>query len=121
MEHVFGLVSGPLRKEQKEMVSTQLTSGDYDARIQQLAGEIVIRAIDDIRMLQRRGILNGIQPTGARSKNVRDCNCYRRVESVRKLVDDFSNGVILFWCKVAGIDIDQATLNRVIKKNHGTN
>lgn len=103
------------------MVSAQLTIGDYDARIQQLAGEIVIRAIEDIRMLQRRGVLNGITPTGAKSRNIRDCNCYRRAESVKKLVDDFSNGVILFWCRVAGIEIDQATLNRVIKKNHGHN
>lgn len=103
------------------MVSAQLTSGDYESRIQQLAGEIVIRAIEDIRMLQRRGVLDGTRITQKKNSNIRDCNCYRRVESVRRLIDDFSNGVILFWCKVAGIEIDQATLNRVIRKNYGNN
>lgn len=120
MEHVCGMVSGPRRQKEKEMVSAQLTSGDYESRIQQLAGEVVIRAIEDIRLLQRRGVLDGTRITRKTTSNIRDCNCYRRIESVQRLIDDFSNGVILFWCKVAGIDIDQATLNRVIRKNYGT-
>ena len=55
---------GAFWKDEEEMVSTQLTKWDEDERIRQLAGEIVIRAIQDVRLLQRRGVLDGIKITG---------------------------------------------------------
>ena len=98
------------------MISAQLTKGDENDRIKQLAGEVAIQAIQDIRLLQRRGVLDGMRITKNRIGKLSDCNCYRHIKEVRSLVRDFKNGTVLFWCKIAGVRIDQATLNRVIKK-----
>jgi len=103
------------------MVSTQLTKWDEDERIRQLAGEIVIRAIQDIRLLQRRGVLDGTRITGYQDCKLKDCYEYSEPGSVEELVSDFRDGTVLFWCKVAGVDIDQRTLNRVIERRNKWN
>ena len=121
MEYVCGLVPGPGGKEQEEMVATQLTKWDEDERIQQLAGEIVIRAIQDIRLLQRRGVLDGTRITGYQDGKLKDCYEYSEPGSVEELVSDFKDGTVLFWCRVAGVDIDQRTLNRVIERRNKWN
>ena len=102
------------------MVSTQLTKWDEDERIRQLAGEIVIRAIQDVRLLQRRGVLDGVKMTGEMS-GLKDCMEYKEPEEVEKLVSDFHDGTVLFWCRVAGVDIDQRTLTRVIERSNKWN
>lgn len=107
-------------KDEEEMVSTQLTKWDEDERIRQLAGEIVIRAIQDIRLLQRRGVLDGVRMTGETS-GLRDCSEYTEPEEVEKLVNDFQDGTVLFWCRVAGVEIDQRTLNRVVERRNKWN
>ena len=101
------------------MISAQLTRGDDDDRIKQLAGEIAIRAIQDVKLLQRRGVLDGMRITKNRIGKLSDCNCYRHSDEVKALVRDIKNGTVLFWCKVAGVRIDQSTLNRVIKRGVG--
>ena len=120
MEYVQLMVPPTGGKDEEEMVSTQLTKWDEDERIRQLAGEIVIRAIQDVRLLQRRGVLDGIKITGETS-GLRDCSEYTEPEEVEKLVNDFQDGTVLFWCRVAGVEIDQRTLNRVIERNHKWN
>ena len=102
------------------MVAAQLTRWDEDERIRQLAGEIVIRAIQDVRLLQRRGVLEGVKITGETSR-LKDCCEYKEPEEVEKLVSDFQDGTVLFWCRVAGVEIDQRTLNRVIERNQKWN
>ena len=99
------------------MISAQLTRGDDDDRIKQLAGEIAIRAIQDVKLLQRRGVLDGMRITKNRIGKLSDCNCYRHIKEVRSLVRDFKNGTVLFWCRVAGIRIGQNTLNRLIAES----
>lgn len=103
------------------MVSTQLTKWDEDERIQQLAGEIVIRAIQDIRLLQRRGVLDGTRITGYKNCRLADCDDYSESDAVERLVSDFQDGTVLFWCRVAGVNIDQRTLNRVIERKNKWN
>ena len=120
MEYVRHVVPGPGWKEQEEMVAAQLTKWDEDERIQQLAGEIVIRAIQDVRLLQRRGVLEGVKITGETSR-LKDCCEYKEPEEVEKLVSDFQDGTVLFWCRVAGVEIDQRTLNRVIERKNKWN
>ena len=100
------------------MISAQFTRGDHDDRIKQLAGEVAIRAIQDIRLLQRRGVLDGMRLTKNRIGKLSDCNCYRDVKEVRSLVRDFKNGTVLFWCRMAGVKIGQDTLNRLITKGN---
>ena len=120
MEYVRSLVPGQGGKEQEEMVAAQLTKWDEDERIRQLAGEIVIRAIQDVRLLQRRGVLEGVKITGE-TPRLKDCCEYKEPEEVEKLVSDFQDGTVLFWCRVAGVEIDQRTLNRVIERNNKWN
>ena len=103
------------------MVAAQLTKWSEDERIQQLAGEIVIRAIQDIRLLQRRGMLDGTRITGYQNCKLKDCYEYSEPGSIEELVSDFKDGTILFWCRVAGVDIDQRTLNRVIERKNKWN
>lgn len=98
------------------MISAQLTRGDQDDRIKQLAGEVAIRAMLDLKLLQRRGVLDGIRITKKKISKVTGCNTYGDVKEIRKLVRDFKDGTVLFWCKVAGARIDQSTLNRVMKR-----
>ena len=43
------------------MRSTQLCRGDYDDRVQQLAGEVALQAIRDLRMLRKRGMVKGMK------------------------------------------------------------
>ena len=120
MEYIRSLVPGQGGEEQEEMVSAQLTKWDEDERIRQLAGEIVIRAIQDVRLLQRRGVLDGIKITGETS-GLRDCSESTEPEEVEKLVNDFQDGTVLFWCRVAGVEIDQRTLNRVVERRNKWN
>jgi len=120
VEYVQLVVPPTGGKDEEEMVSTQLTKWDEDERIRQLAGEIVIRAIQDIRLLQRRGVLDGIKITGETS-GLRDCSEYTEPEEVEKLVNDFQDGTVLFWCRVAGVEIDQRTLNRVVERSNKWN
>ena len=121
MEYVRPVVPGASGKDEEEMVSTQLTKWDEDERIRQLAGEIVIRAIQDIRLLQRRGMLDGTRITGYQEGKLKDCYEYSEPGSIEGLVSDFTDGTVLFWCRVAGVDIDQRTLNRVIERKNKWN
>ena len=99
------------------MIATQATS-DADKRLQQLAGEVAIRAILDIRLLQRRGILDGLKLPKGREIPYANKIDYPDRRSVNKLLRDFGNGTVLFWCRASGANIDQGTLNRTIKKKY---
>jgi hypothetical protein len=102
------------------VIATQVVDNE-DKRIQQLAGEVAIRAILDIRLLQRRGVLDGLKLS--RNGTAHDGNKidYPDKKSVRKLLKDFKNGTVLFWCRAAGANIDQGTLNRTIRKRYDGN
>lgn len=89
-----------------------LTKGDINERYKQLAGEIAARAILDIHLLNRRKILKGLRIIGAPRHRLSDCLCYRKIPAIKQLVKDFKDGTILFWCRLAGAKVDQATLNR---------
>ena len=120
MEYVQPVVPPEGWKDEEKMVSAQLTKWDEDERIRQLAGGIVIRAIQDVRLLQRRGVLEGVKITGETSR-LKDCCEYKEPEEVEKLVNDFQDGTVLFWCRVAGVEIDQRTLHRVVERRNKWN
>lgn len=94
------------------MHSEALAKGDINERYQQLAGEIATRAILDIHLLNRRKILKGLKVVGAPRHRLSDCLCYRKIPAIKRLVRDFKDGTVLFWCRLAGAKVDQATLNR---------
>lgn len=82
-----------------------------------LASEVAIRAIYDLRLLQRRKVLDGDRLTPKETRpSLRDCCCYRDEENIKNLVDDFKNGSVLFWCRMGGAEIEQSTLNRMLRK-----
>ena len=90
--------------------------------MQLLASEIAIRAIYDLRLLQRRKVLVGDELTPAEKRpRLTDCCCYREEENIHNLLDDFRNGTVLFWCRMGGANIDQTDLNRMLKRRKDDN
>jgi hypothetical protein len=104
------------------MVKGKANRLSHEERIQLLASEIAIRAIYDLRLLQRRKVLVGeeIVPPEQRPR-LTDCCCYREDENIKNLLDDFKNGSVLFWCRAGGANIDQTTLNRMLKRRKHDN
>ncbi len=89
----------------------------FEERMKMLSSEIALRAIYDLRLLQRRKVLNGDQLAPRETRpSLRDCCCYREEENIKNLVDDFKDGTVLFWCRMAGAEIEQSTLNRMLRK-----
>jgi hypothetical protein len=99
------------------VVKAEANRLSHEERIQLLASEIAIRAIYDLRLLQRRRVLVGdeLTPRDLRP-SLTDCCCYREEENIHNLLDDFRNGTVLFWCRMGGANIDQTDLNRMLKK-----
>lgn len=82
-----------------------------------LASEVALRAIYDLRLLQRRKVLDGERLTPKETRpRLTDCCCYKEDENIQNLVDDFKDGTVLFWCRMAGAEINQSALNRMLKK-----
>jgi len=100
------------------MVKAEANLLTAEERVKLLASEIAIRAVFDLRLLKRRKVLIGdkIAPIEQRPK-LTDCQCYREDENIKSLVDDFRNGSVLFWCRMAGANIDQSTLNKMLEKD----
>jgi len=104
------------------MVKAEANRLSQEERIQLLASEIAIRAIYDLRLLQRRKVLVGDELTPPEQRpRLTDCCCYREEDNIRNLIDDFKNGSVLFWCRMGGANIDQATLNRMLKRRKHDN
>ena len=101
------------------MRSTHLTKGDYDEKLQQLAGEVAKRAIDDVRLLQRRGVIDGmkiLRRNFGKRFFLGDCEEYKNVHQIQKLIRDFKIGAVGFWCRASGVSIDNKTLIRRVFK-----
>ena len=100
------------------MVKAEANLLTAEERVKLLASEIAIRAVFDLKLLKRRKVLIGdkIAPIEQRPK-LTDCQCYREDENIKSLVDDFRNGSVLFWCRMAGANIDQSTLNKMLEKD----
>jgi len=100
------------------MVKAEANLLTAEERVKLLASEIAIRAVFDLKLLKRRKVLIGdkIAPIEQRPK-LTDCQCYREDENIKSLVDDFRNGSVLFWCRMAGANIDQSTLDKMLEKD----
>jgi hypothetical protein len=99
------------------MVKAEANRLSQEERIQLLASEIAIRAIYDLRLLQRRKVLVGEELTPPEQRpRLTDCCCYREEDNIKNLLDDFKDGTVLFWCRMGGANIDQSTLNKMLKR-----
>jgi hypothetical protein len=106
----------PFRKEEK-VVKAEANRLSHEERMQLLASEIAIRAIYDLRLLQRRKVLVGDELTPPEQRpRLTDCCCYKDDDNIRNLIDDFRDGTVLFWCRMGGANIDQTDLNRMLKR-----
>lgn len=100
------------------MRSTHLCRGDYDERLQQLAGEVALQAIRDLRMLRKRGMVKGMKIIkGHQGVPLNDALEYKNSHEVQKLLRDFKNGTVAWWCRASGISIDNRTLLRKLEDN----
>ena len=100
------------------MRSTHLTKGNYDERLQQLAGEVALQAIRDLRMLRKRGMVKGMKIIkDHQGVPLNDALEYKNSHEVQKLLRDFKTGVIAWWCRACGVAIDNRTLMRKIREN----
>ena len=100
------------------MRSTQLCRGDYDDRLQQLAGEVALQAIRDLRMLRKRGMVKGLKIIkDHQGVPLNDALEYKNSHEVQKLLRDFKNGTVSWWCRASGVKIDNRTLLRKLKEN----
>lgn len=115
MECLRSLDGEPIRQEE-EMVRAEVNKLSEQERIQALASEIAIRAIYDLRLLQRRKVLIGGELAPKPYPRLTDCCCYREEDNIHNLLDDFKDGTVLFWCRMGGAEIDQSDLNRMLKK-----
>ena len=104
------------------MVKAEADRLSQEERIKLLASEIAIRAIYDLRLLQRRKVLVGDELTPPEQRpRLTDCCCYKDDENIHNLLDDFKNGTVLFWCRMGGANIDQTDLNRMLKRRKDDN
>ena len=100
------------------MRSTHLTKGNYDERLQQLAGEVALQAIRDLKMLRKRGMVSGMKIIkDHQGVPLNDALEYKNSHEVQKLLRDFKTGVIAWWCRASGVAIDNRTLLRKIREN----
>jgi len=98
------------------MRSTQLTRGDRDDRMRQLAGEVALRAIEDLRLLRRRGAVTGMKVRPCYTgRDLNECPEYNNTIEIRKLLRDFKNGTVTWWCRAGGINIDTPRLLRMME------
>ena len=100
------------------MRSTHLCRGDYDDRLQQLAGEVALQAIRDLRMLRKRGMVKGMKIIkDHQGVPLNDALEYKNSHEVQKLLRDFKNGTVSWWCRASVVKIDNRTLLRKLKEN----
>ena len=100
------------------MRSTHLTKGDYDERLMQLAGEVALQAIRDLRMLRKRGMVEGMKIVrDHHGVPLNDALEYKSMHEVQNLIRDFKDGTVAWWCRASGIRIDNRTLLRKLEDN----
>ena len=84
--------------------------------MRQLAGEVALRAIEDLRLLRRRGAVKGMKVIPCYTgRALNECPEYNNTIEIRKLLRDFKNGTVTWWCRAGGINIDTPRLLRMME------
>ncbi len=84
--------------------------------MRQLAGEVALRAIEDLRLLRRRGEVKGMKVIPCYTgRDLNECPEYNNTIEIRKLLRDFKNGTVTWWCRAGGINIDTPRLLRMME------
>ena len=94
------------------MQSTKHVKGDIEERYRQLAGEVVIRMIEDVKLLNRREILNGLVPMKMPKRRLINGDGYKSKTEVYDLVDAIKGKSMEIWLAISGVGIGHKDLSR---------
>jgi hypothetical protein len=98
------------------MQSTRLTKGDLTERYRQLAGEVVVQMISDIKLLNRRKILSGLVPIAKPRRNSGHGDGYKSYIESDELVRAIRGEPMATWLMVAGANVDHRDVVRRLEK-----
>ena len=98
------------------MQSTRLTKGDLTERYRQLAGEVVVQMISDIKLLNRRKILSGLVSIAKPRRNSGHGDGYKSYIESDELVRAVRGEPMATWLMVAGANVDHRDVVRRLEK-----
>jgi hypothetical protein len=98
------------------MQSTRLTKGDLTERYRQLAGEVVVQMISDIKLLNRRKILSGLVSIAKPRRNSGHGDGYKSYIESDELVRAIRGEPMATWLMVAGANVDHRDVVRRLEK-----
>ena len=98
------------------MQSTRLTKGDLTERYRQLAGEVVVQMISDIKLLNRRRILSGLVSIAKPRRNAGFGDGYKSYIESDELVRAVRGEPMATWLMVAGANVGHRDVVRRLEK-----
>ena len=98
------------------MQSTRLTKGDLTERYRQLAGEVVVQMISDIKLLNRRKILYGLVSIAKPRRNSGHGDGYKSYIESDELVRAIRGEPMATWLMAAGANVDHRDVVRRLEK-----
>jgi hypothetical protein len=98
------------------MQSTRLTKGDLTERYRQLAGEVVVQMISDIKLLNRRKILSGLVSIAKPKRSSGFGDGYKSYIESDELVRAVRGEPMATWLMVAGANVDHRDVVRRLEK-----
>ena len=98
------------------MQSTRLTKGDLTERYRQLAGEVVVQMISDIKLLNRRKILSGLVSISKPRRSSGHGDGYKSYIESDELVRAVRGEPMATWLMVAGANVDHRDVVRRLEK-----
>ena len=98
------------------MQSTRLAKGDLTERYRQLAGEVVVQMISDIKLLNRRKILSGLVPIAKPVRTAWQGDGYKTYIESEELVRAVRGEPMATWLMVAGANVEHRDVVRRLEK-----
>lgn len=98
------------------MQSSRLAKGDLTERYRQLAGEVVVQMISDIKLLNRRKILSGLVSIAKPRRNAGFGDGYKSYIESDELVRAVRGEPMATWLMVAGANIGHRDVVRRLEK-----
>lgn len=98
------------------MQSTRLTKGDLTERYRQLAGEVVVQMVSDIKLLNRRKILSGLVSIAKPRRSSGHGDGYKSYIESDELVRAVRGEPMATWLMVAGANVDHRDVVRRLEK-----
>jgi hypothetical protein len=98
------------------MQSSRLAKGDLTERYRQLAGEVVVQMISDIKLLNRRKILSGLVSIAKPRRNAGFGDGYKSYIESDELVRAVRGEPMATWLMVAGANVGHRDVVRRLEK-----